>query len=247
MSGGPVRAQLDAAHDGQGTDVGLRAELAARRVHRQGRRARAQEPGRISPGRAAAGAAVSLAGVCLGIGTLLWVTDDPSQVPGPALVVPVVEDRAAPPAPDAVPLAPAAPPAAADPLAPADPPAFADPPAAAASPAVAPLPVPPAPVAAPPAVEPPSLAVPVVVLNNSRITGLADRAAERFRRGGWPVSQTGNFRGQIPVTTVYYDPGLQAEAQALADAFEGIVRVRPRFETLPARGVVVVVTREFDN
>ena len=237
MSGGPVQAQLDAAPHGQGSDVGLRAELAARRVHGQGRRVRAQDPGRISPGRAAAGAAVSLAGVCLGIGTLLWVTDDPSQVPGPALVVPVVQDRAAPPAPNSVPLAPAAPPAA------ADPPVFADPPAAAASPAVAP---PPAPVPAPPAVEPPSLAVPVVVLNNSRITGLADRAAERFRRGGWQVSQTGNFRGQIPVTTVYYDAGLQAEAQALADAFEEIARVRPRFETLPARGVVVVVTREFD-
>ena len=56
---------------------------------------------------------------------------------------------------------------------------------------------------------------------------------------------TGNFRGQIPVTTVYYDPGFEANARAFARAFDGMVRVRPRFATLPARGVVVVLTREF--
>jgi hypothetical protein len=55
----------------------------------------------------------------------------------------------------------------------------------------------------------------------------------------------GNFRGRIPVTTVYYDPGLETSAREFADAFEGVVRVRPRFEGLPARGVVVVLTREF--
>ena len=90
-----------------------------------------------------------------------------------------------------------------------------------------------------------SLVVPITVLNNSNRTGLADRAAARFRRGGWPVRLTGNFRGQVPVTTVYYDPGFQAAARAFADDFAGIARVRPRFATLPARGVVVVLTREF--
>ena len=63
---------------------------------------------------------------------------------------------------------------------------------------------------------------------------------------GWPVTGTGNFRGQIPVSTVYYDAGLQASAQAFADTFDGIVRVLPRFAELPASGVVVVLTREFD-
>jgi hypothetical protein len=87
--------------------------------------------------------------------------------------------------------------------------------------------------------------VAVTVLNNSTRTGLADRAAARFERGGWPVALVGNFRGQIPVTTVYYDPGLEVSARAFAAAFDGIVRVRPRFATLPARGVVVVLTREF--
>jgi hypothetical protein len=108
-------------------------------------------------------------------------------------------------------------------------------PRAAASPV---LPAP-APTVAPPAREP------VTVLNNSRITGLAAHGAERFRAGGWPVAAVGNFRGRIPVTTVYYDPGLEATAREFAGAFQGVVRVRPRFAGLPARGVVVVLTREF--
>jgi hypothetical protein len=87
--------------------------------------------------------------------------------------------------------------------------------------------------------------VPVTVLNNSRITGLAAQGAARFTAGGWPVAAVGNFRGRIPVTTVYYDPGLETAAHEFAGSFEGVVRVRPRFEGLPARGVVVVLTREF--
>lgn len=173
---------------------------------RDGRHQRPPQPGRLSPARALAGAAVAVGGVLLGIGSLLWVTDDPSQGPGPTVRA---EQRT-----ELVPSAPPAP-VAATPVAPA------------------------------PASSPASLVVPVTVLNNSHRTGLAERAAARFERGGWPVTLTGNFRGQIPVTTVYYDPGLEASARAFAGAFEGIVRVRPRFATLPARGVVVVLTREF--
>ena len=59
------------------------ADLEARRLTADGRRVRAPEPERLSPGRALTGAAVSLAGVCLGIGTLLWVSGDPLPAPGP--------------------------------------------------------------------------------------------------------------------------------------------------------------------
>jgi hypothetical protein len=124
--------------------------------------------------------------------------------------------------------------------------------AALATPSPVPSPTPAPPVAAPraapllptPTVAPP-VRQPVTVLNNSRITGLAARSAERFTGGGWPVAAVGNFRGRIPVTTVYYDPGLETAARDFAGAFDGVVRVRPRFEGLPARGVVVVLTREF--
>lgn len=188
-------------------------------------------PNRLSPSRAMAGALMSVAGVLLGVGSLLWVTDDPARGPGPT-----VRAEAAPLAQDQ-PLdtenVPARPPSL-GPLVPA----------VVAPPAVIPLPAPP--VTAPPgSTGERSLVVPVTVLNNSKKTGLAERAAARFDRGGWPIALTGNFRGQIPVTTVYYDPGLEASARAFAADFRGIARVRPRFATLPARGVVVVLTREF--
>ena len=196
---------------------------APRPLTRTGRPARAAQPGRLSPGRALAGAAVSVSGVLLGIGSLLWISDDPSAGPGPVV--------AAPPAASEFATAPETE------QAPVDPPVQVVP--SAAPPAVV------TPPAASPAPVAPSVVVPVTVLNNSRYEGLADIAAARFRAGGWPVKATGNFRGRIPVTTVYYEDGLEASARELARRFDGIARVRPRFATLPARGLVVVVTREY--
>ncbi len=197
----------------------------------------ATSPTRLSPARALAGAVVSVAGVLLGVGTLLWVTDDPSKGPGPT-----VRAEPAPLAQDP-PLETESEPA---PL----PSVLLLHPSVVVSASVVPAPVAPSPMspAAPQpsaGAAPPSLVVPVTVLNNSKETGLAERAAARFDRGGWPIALTGNFRGQIPITTVYYDPGLEASARAFAADFRGIARVRPRFATLPARGVVVVLTREF--
>jgi hypothetical protein len=87
--------------------------------------------------------------------------------------------------------------------------------------------------------------LPVTVLNNSNRNGLAKRVAARFRSVGWPIRDTGDFRGRIPVTTVYYAPGQEAAAQALQQAFPAIERVRPRFATLPGTGLTVVLTRTY--
>lgn len=194
-------------------------DAAARPLTRTGRRARAPQPDRLSPGRALAGAAVSVSGVLLGIGTLLWISDDPSQGAGP-----VVQ---APPPAEAFATSPETE------SAPVEIPPVVVPPAASAPPAAAAVPA------------RPSVVVPVTVLNNSRRDGLADLAAARFRAAGWPVAATGNFRGRIPSTTVYYEPGQEASAREFARRFDEVVRVRPRFATLPARGLVVVVTRDF--
>ena len=185
------------------------------------------------PVRAVAGAAVAVGGVLLGIGSLLWVTDEPTRRNIASTAAPV-SVASAPTAP--VPTAPVVPPEVETaPVAPE----------AVAPEAVAPEAVAPEAVAAGQPEVLSSPVVPVTVLNNSDRDGLADRAAVRFERGGWPVQATGNFRGRIPVTTVYYDRGLEASARAFANTFPGVVRVRPRFETLPARGVVVVLTREY--
>ena len=92
-----------------------------------------------------------------------------------------------------------------------------------------------------PAVTEPAL----LVLNNSRIQGLAARAAADFRAGGWPVAGIGNLRGRIAETTVYYPAGELAAARALAARFRKVRRVLPRLSWLPGSGLTVVVTRDY--
>ncbi len=192
---------------------------------------RSEQPGRLAPSRALAGAAVSVAGVALGIVTLLWISGDPSQGTGTGpVVVPVSAGVEV-----------------ADPLAtrqegetaPIDPPAAVEAPAAPVAP--------PAVVQAPAAPVAPSVVVPVTVLNNSRITGLADRGAQQFEAAGWPVAVTGNFRGRIRSTTVYYPAGLEAAAREFASRFPGVQRLLPRPENLPGSGLTVVLTRDFSS
>ena len=224
MTLAPEAVEVDAAPvPTEQDELDEAADRATRPVTRTGRRARAPQPPRLSPARAIAGAAVSVAGVLLGIGTLLWISDDPSQGPGPVVDSPPAASQDLGTAPEAEEV-------------PVDPPAV-----------VAPAPVAPAPAPAEsaPAAAPASALVPVTVLNNSRYAGLADRAAAEFRAAGWPVADTGNFRGRIPSTTVYYEPGQEAVAREFARRFDAVVRVRPRFATLPARGLVVVVTRDY--
>ena len=175
---------------------------------------------RVGPARAAAGAAIAVAGVGLAIGALfLFGKGDPKGSPAVSLP-PTASATAAASAP-ATPLLPNA----------SSAPTASAPPAAVVPPVVTPRAV--APV------------VPVTVLNNSRIKGLADRAASRFRAGGWPVPATGNYRGgRIVTTTVYYPAGGQGSAQRFAAQF-GIGRVLPRFAGLPGSGLTVVLTRDY--
>lgn len=187
--------------------------------------------------QAIGGAAVSVFLVALGVMVLLLLDSAPESVTSEQAAAPAVTAPVAPvpPSPSPSPLLAAAPPAAPGPAAEGSGAGL----PAAAAPGASVRPRSSAPAAsAPPS---PPLVVPVTVLNNSRRTGLA----ARFSAGGWPIAAVGNFRGRIPVTTVYYDPGLEASARAFAGTFDGVVRVRPRFPTLPARGVVVVLTREF--
>lgn len=103
-----------------------------------------------------------------------------------------------------------------------------------------------APVAQPSATATPKVAkLPVTVLNNSRRTGLAHRAAAQVAGGGWPIKDIGNFTGRIPVSTIYYAPGQAKVAQAFAHQFHAVQRVLPRFRGLPGSGLTLVVTREW--
>ena len=129
-----------------------------------------------------------------------------------------------------------------------------------AAPPAAPEPVPAQPAAPPPAVAAPAPAPapeaggsgaahePLRIYNNSKIQGLAARAAGDFREAGWTVSEIGGYPGAvIPTSTVYYRPGTgeQAAAQEIGRAFG--LRVEPRFSGIQSAtpGVIVIVTKEY--
>lgn len=82
----------------------------------------------------------------------------------------------------------------------------------------------------------------MVVLNQTRIKGLAARMAADLRDEGWEVAATGNFRGTVASTTVYYPPGLAAAAEDLTADIPGSQRIRPRFGNLSTTRLTVVLT-----
>jgi hypothetical protein len=94
----------------------------------------------------------------------------------------------------------------------------------------------------------PAAKLPLVVLNNTTTTGLAQVASTRFEAGGWTVTSTGNLVNNILSTCAYYDPGQAgalAAAQALQAQFPAIKRVVPKFAQLPPGPIVVVLTSDY--
>jgi hypothetical protein len=90
--------------------------------------------------------------------------------------------------------------------------------------------------------------IPLIVLNNTTTTGLADRARERFEAGGWTVTATDNLDNDILSTVAYFDPSDPANEQAALDLqrqFPAIKRVKERFPELPAGPIVVVLTSDY--
>lgn len=80
----------------------------------------------------------------------------------------------------------------------------------------------------------------VVVLNQSDRSGLATEVAADLRAAGWRVSDVGNWRGDVPSTTVYYPIGFATAAQTLAGDLNGVDRIRPRQSGMPL-GVLTVI------
>ncbi|MFC8526566.1 LytR C-terminal domain-containing protein [Nocardia sp. NPDC057227] len=104
--------------------------------------------------------------------------------------------------------------------------------------------------AAPPPPPPPTApsvnrAVPVRVLNNSLVAGLAGRTASELGANGWSNVGTGNYAGgTLPKTTVFYgdSPAEQAAAEAIAAEIGAVAE--PRFAGISGSepGVIVIVT-----
>lgn len=82
----------------------------------------------------------------------------------------------------------------------------------------------------------------VSVLNSTKRSGLARRAASALRADGWSVT-TGNERGQAPPTTVFYaDSEQQATAQAVADDLGGSPAVE---QSSDYSGITVVLGDDY--
>lgn len=95
---------------------------------------------------------------------------------------------------------------------------------------------------------PASAQVQVRVYNNSKIQGLAARAAADLTADGFDVvAVSGYSQGIIPTSTVYYTsaPGEQDTAQQIGNKFG--MRVEPRFPGIAdaSPGVIVIVTKDF--
>ena len=91
--------------------------------------------------------------------------------------------------------------------------------------------------------------VPVRVLNNSTVKGLADVARNDFIAAGFDVVEASNYAfTTLPTSTVYYTPeipGQQAAAQALAQQFGMKLAVRTSDFAGYGPGVLAVVTKDF--
>lgn len=85
----------------------------------------------------------------------------------------------------------------------------------------------------------------VAVLNQDGRTGLAATVAQRIEDQGWSVSGTGNFTGTVSATTVYFPPGGEEAAQALAADLPVPGRTRPTFGNLQQDKLTIVITADY--
>jgi hypothetical protein len=83
----------------------------------------------------------------------------------------------------------------------------------------------------------------VEVYNNSGITGLAGRYAERAGDVGWQVVGEDNWMGTIPASTVYYPARLEAAAEQLALDL-GVDRTMPAVGEMRLDRLTVVLTAD---
>ncbi|GAA3668977.1 hypothetical protein GCM10022237_31100 [Nocardioides ginsengisoli] len=87
----------------------------------------------------------------------------------------------------------------------------------------------------------------VVVFNNTRITGLASRVADRVKQAGWRVAAADNWYGTVPATTVYFPKGKKAVAEQLALDL-GVARVLPADTSsdMSSTNLTLILTGELD-
>jgi pyruvate/2-oxoglutarate dehydrogenase complex dihydrolipoamide acyltransferase (E2) component len=91
---------------------------------------------------------------------------------------------------------------------------------------------------------PPSERPAVEVYNNTPRKGLAEDVAIRARQTGWVVAGRDNWHGKIATSTVYYPPGMQAEAGQLARDI-GISSTKEALPNMKKDRLSVILTTDY--
>ncbi|GAA1558325.1 hypothetical protein GCM10009789_09690 [Kribbella sancticallisti] len=91
---------------------------------------------------------------------------------------------------------------------------------------------------------PPSQRPAVEVFNNTSRKGLAEDVAIRARQAGWVVAGRDNWHGKIVTSTVYYPPGMQAEATQLAKDI-GIGSTKTALPNMKKDRLSVILTTDY--
>lgn len=91
---------------------------------------------------------------------------------------------------------------------------------------------------------PPSERPAVEVFNNTARKGLAEDVATRARQAGWTVAGRDNWHGKIVTSTVYYPPGMQAEATQLAKDI-GISSTKDALPNMKKDRLSVILTSDY--
>jgi hypothetical protein len=84
----------------------------------------------------------------------------------------------------------------------------------------------------------------VSVFNNTNISGLAARTAERIGAVGWQVVGSDNWYGTIPATTIYFPDRLREAARTLSKDI-GVTRLMPAVDPMSMDRLTVIVTTDY--
>ena len=84
----------------------------------------------------------------------------------------------------------------------------------------------------------------VEIFNNSRVKGLAAATAKKAEMAGWNVVGTDNWYGTVDNTAVYFPPGMQPAAQAMATDL-GIKKAKPAVAPMRLDRLTVVLTADY--
>jgi hypothetical protein len=87
--------------------------------------------------------------------------------------------------------------------------------------------------------------LPVVIFDETRHREVVVAFRTALRSAGWDVAGTGPWVGNVPVSTVYYPPGMEAAARELMAAFPSITRGRPAFSGVPTDKLTVIICEGF--